>query len=101
MFAEQIKTSNTLKNISETLLRKHDQALEEASEKSDRIRRLEEELDINSRTNYPRGDNIKERELNKKHKEITEELILLRVDLEEIWKKIDEIQTKLLEAEKK
>jgi len=101
MFAEQIKTSDTLKNISETLLRKHDQSLEEASEKSDRIRRLEEELDINDRTNYPRGDNIKERELNKKHKEITEELILLRVDLKEIWKKIDEIQTKLLEAEKK
>lgn len=108
MPAEQIKTSNTPENVNEApsknreiLFKKHDRALEKASEIMDGIRALEDELDLNSKKDSPRGDQSMEAQINKKHKQITKNLAKSKVELGKKWAEIDQIQAELLKLEVK
>jgi len=100
MLAEQRENFNVPENTREILLKKHDHALEEASEISDRIRRLEQELDLNSRKNFPQADKSREREIEQEYNELAQELAGREAELEKKWEEINQIQAELLTAEK-
>jgi predicted phage-related endonuclease len=87
-------------NTSEILSKKHDEALEEASNISNKIQQLENKLYENSIKKFPHGDKKSEREINEEVNNITKMLGGYKSDLKEKWKEIHQIQGKLLDEGK-
>jgi hypothetical protein len=82
------------------LQEKHDLLLEKASEISNKIRGLEEELDENSMKKFPEGDEETEKIIKEGADKIKRKLAALKEELEKKWKIIHQIQGQLLEMEK-
>ncbi|GEM_PF-5763058 len=97
MQLEQSVNFNNPKPVQELLAQKHDLALDEASEISDRIRQLEEELNLNQRKSFPRGDELREREIEQEYKDIMDQLARKKTELAKKWREIDKTQAELLQ----
>lgn len=101
MPAEQIKNYEAPNNILETLNKKHDQLAGEAAGLEYEANELRKNLKNICEKDFLLGDKKKEKEIDLEKIDIIERLAGNEAELKEIWRKINDIQAELLEAEKK